>query len=318
MKNLHRFVTKNKENWRELEVLVQRGEKGLRSLSDDELDKMGRLYRQTASDLALAQRDFPRQKVAVYLNNLVGRAHALIYQEKPMQKLTILRFFTHTFPQIYRQLAPYTLLAFLIFLLPAIIAFGAVVRQPQSIYTIMGENVEVLVQQVEEGKMWTEIPLFVRSAASTFILTNNIKVMFLTFAGGVTAGLLTFYVLLSNGLHMGALFGLLQVHGMSGKLAEFVVAHGFIELSVIFFIGGVGLYIGDGLLRPGLQSRRDALMERTMTGVRAVLGCIPLLIVAGIIEGFLSPSILPWGIKAGVGIISGVVLYSYWLLAGRD
>ena len=116
---------------------------------------------------------------------------------------------------------------------------------------VEGPGIAPLVDQVEQGQLWTEIAPAVRSAASAFILTNNIQVMFMTLAGGMTAGLYTGWILISNGLHMGAIFGLLQAHSMAAGLGEFVMAHGFIELSVIFLAGGCGLYIGDGLLRPG-------------------------------------------------------------------
>ena len=309
MKNLSQFVGRNQSDWRRLEALLDRAEKKMQALSDEELDDLGRLYRRATSDLALAQRDFPDQKVTRYLNGLVARAHAAIYRGEPMRARALRVFFFRTFPRIYRQLWPYTLTAFLVFLVPAIIAFFVVLRNPDAITLVLGQGVQKIVQQVKEGKMWTEIAPQVRSAASTAILTNNIQVMFLTFAGGVTAGLLTLYVLFSNGLHIGAVFGLLQAYGMSANLAAFIIAHGVIELSVIFLSGGVGLYMGDGLLRPGLQRRRDALAARARTGVQAILGSIPLLIIAGLIEGFISPSALPWQFKAAVGVGTGLLLY---------
>ena len=186
------------------------------------------------------------------------------------------------------------------------------------VYTILGPGVAGLVKNVEDGKLWTEIAPGVRSAASALILTNNIQVMFLTFAGGITAGLLTTYVLLFNGLTLGAIFGLLQAHGPAGGLAESVVAHGFIELSVIFLAGGCGLYLGDGLIRPGPLSRREALIRRGNVAVRLILGCMPLLILAGLIEGFISPSGLPWWIKLIVGLSTGILLHWYWLGANRQ
>ncbi len=317
MKNLNQFVGKKQSDWRKLEALLDRAEKRIQAFSDEELDELGKLYRQAASDLALAQRDFPGQKVTRYLNGIVARSHAVIYRGDPMKVRTIRTFFARTFPQIYRKLWPYTLIAFLVFLIPAIIAFFVVLRNPDAITRLLGQDVQELVKQVEQGEMWTEIAPAVRSTASTAILTNNIQVMFFSFAGGVTAGLLTLYVLFFNGLQIGALFGLLQAHGMSANLATFIIAHGVIELSVIFLSGGIGLYIGDGLLRPGLQRRRDALADRARTGVQAILGSIPLLVIAGLIEGFISPSALPWQIKAAVGAGSGLLLYGYWLLAGR-
>jgi uncharacterized membrane protein SpoIIM required for sporulation len=261
----------------------------------------------------MAQRDFPNQKVVAYLNQLVARAHALIYRSEPLQWHQVRQFYAHTFPQLYRQILPYTTLAVLLFLLPALTAYFMVWSQPDTIYVILGPEVAGLVRQVENGELWIDIAPSVRSAASTLILTNNIQVMFLTFAGGITAGLLTVWVLILNGLHLGAIFGLLQAHGLSAGLAGFVVAHGFIELSVIFLAGGCGLYLGDGLIRPGLLSRQEALIRRGNLAVRLILGSVPLLVMAGLIEGFISPSSLPWWIKLGVGLATGAALHGYWL-----
>ena len=235
-----------------------------------------------------------------------------------MRRQALVHFYRRDFPLLYRAFLPYTSLCFGVFLIGAMIAFFVTWRSPDAIYVFAGDGIAGLVEQVEAGKMWTEIAPTERSAASSFILTNNIRVMFLTFAGGMTAGLLTFWVILSNGLNIGAIFGLLQAHGMSGNLAEFVVAHGFIELSVIFLAGGCGLYMGDALIRPGLLTRRTALIQRSRQSVQLILGCVPLLILAGVIEGFISPSGLPWPVKLAVGLLTGVLLHYYWLYVGND
>lgn len=261
----------------------------------------------------MAQRDYGGQRVAVYLHQLVARAHALIYREEPLRWVRLVRFYTETFPRLYRRLLPYTVLAFLLFLVPAVAGFVLVAGRPELIYTLLGPGVRDLVRKVEGGELWTQIAPTVRSAASAIILTNNIQVMFLTFAGGITAGLFTGFILLLNGLQIGAIFGLLQVHGLSAGLAEFIVAHGPIELSVIFLAGGCGLYVGDGLIRPGLLARRAALIQRAQLGGRLILACVPLLVLAGLIEGFISPSALPWWVKALVGLATGIALYAYWL-----
>jgi len=314
--NLDTFLEQRRPHWQELETLLNRTRTHLRGLSAQELAALGRLYQAATADLALAQRDFPNQRVTLYLNQLVGRAHAHIYREEPLRWRWLLDFYRQTFPQLYRALLPYTILAFGLFIIPAVLAFFVVVRNPDAIYIIEGPGIEGLVRKVEQGKLWTEIAPSVRSAASSVILTNNIQVTFFTFAGGITAGLLSAWIVISNGLSIGAIFGLLQAHHLSAGLAEFVVAHGFIELSVVFVAGGCGLYLGDGLLRPGLQSRRAALIERGQFGVRVILGCAPLLIVAGLIEGFISPSGLPWFIKLLVGLVTGSLLYYYWLRVG--
>lgn len=283
----------------------------------EQIETLGRLYRLASADLALAQRDFPRQQVTQYLNQLVSRSHALIYRPDPVSRRAFARFFTTEFPQLYRELLPYTSVAFLLFWLTALAAFWVVWQTPDSIYVIAGPGIAPLVREVESGELWTDIAPAARSAASALILTNNIQVTFFALAGGITAGVLTVFIMLTNGLQIGAIFGLLQAHALSSGLAEFVVAHGFIELSVIFVAGGCGLYMGDALLRPGLQGRGAALIQRGRRAVQVVLGCAPLLVLAGVIEGFISPSGLPWAVKLGVGLGTGVLLHLYWLGAGR-
>ncbi len=316
--NVDQFVQQRQTHWQRLELLISRSQDKAYTLPEHELEELGRLYRQATSDLALAQRDFGGHRVGGYLNRLVGQTHALIYQGEPLTRRGLVRFFTESFPRLYRHILSYTTVAFLLFLLPALVGFGVVWQQPDAIYVLLGPGISDLVHTVEAGEMWTEIAPTVRATASTAIMTNNIRVSFLAYAGSMTGGLLTLYVLIFNGLNIGAIFGLLQAHGMSGGLAEFITAHGFIELSVIFLAGGCGLYVGDGLVRPGLLARRDALVRRGRETVALILGCIPLLILAGLIEGFLSPSGLHWGIKLGVGLVTGVLLHGYWLRMARE
>jgi len=301
-----------------MEELLRQAHRSPRSLAGPQLDELGSLYQSLTADLALAQRDFPNQQVTRYLNQLVGRAHTLIYQGEPVRWRQIKAFYRYQFPSLYRELLPYTLAAFVLFLVPALGAGLVVAADPAAIYVIEGAEIAGLVEEVEGGNLWINIAPGVRSAASSLIMTNNIQVMFLTFAGGLSGGLLTLWVLANNGMHFGAIFGLLSAHGLAHGLAEFVIAHGVIELSVIFLAGGCGLSIGDGIVRPGLLSRKDALLKRTHVGAQLILGCVPLLVIAGLLEGFLSPSAAPWWIKTMAGLASGILLYAYWLGARRQ
>jgi uncharacterized membrane protein SpoIIM required for sporulation len=315
MMNLDEFMRQRSSTWQQLENLLLRVKRTPEAMTLDEIETLGRLYRMATADLALAQRDFPKQKIALYLNQLVSQAHSTIYRSELVGGRQLRHFVLVTFPQLY--LLPYTIVSFALFFVAAIAAFFIVWRDPEVIYLLFGPGIAPLVREVEQGKLWIEIEPAARASASAFILTNNIQVTFTTFAGGVTAGLFTAYILLYNGLNIGGIFGLLQAHNLSAGLAEFVVAHGFVELSVIFVAGGCGLAMGDALLRPGLQTRGAALIARARAAVLVILGCAPLLVGSGIIEGFISPSGLPWWVKLAVGMVTGVALHAYWLLAGR-
>jgi len=180
-------------------------------------------------------------------------------------------------------------------------------------------GVEVVINDIRAGReWWKSINDDGRSASAALITTNNIRVAILAFAGGVLLGALTLFVLAQNGLLLGVVAGAAQAYGFSGNLWGFVAAHGVIELSVIIIAGGAGLQLGWAVARPGLITRRAALVLAARRAVRLILGCALLLVVAGAIEGFISPSDLPLTVKLAVAVLSGAALYAYLLLAGRE
>src|SRR5262249_15021553 len=146
---------------------------------------------------------------------------------------------------------------------------------------------------LERHDLWTHIPAPERPYAATAIMTNNIQVTFLAFAGGSLLGLLTVIVLVLNGVNLGAIAGLCQVYGASLDLWSFVFPHGFIELTVICLGGGAGLRLADAILRPGMLSRAQSLRAAALEAVQMLLGGAGLLVIAGLIEGNISPSETP-------------------------
>jgi uncharacterized membrane protein SpoIIM required for sporulation len=308
-----------KENWTALNALVERGQRQIDSLSPEDVQLLGRLYRQTTSDLAMAQRDFPRHQVTAYLNQLVGRAHAAIYRDEPLQTNRLVDFVRRGFPRLFRKTLPFTLAAALLFILPALATGVSTFLAPQSALWLLPVEVQSLIPTIEERELWVDIPIKERPYASSFIMQNNIRVSFLAFASGMTAGLMTVWVMILNGLILGGLTGLTAHYGVGWELWNFVIGHGVLELSVIFMAGGSGLMLGWAILRPGLMRRRDALTAAAQDAVKLLLGAVPMLVVAGMIEGFISPAenISPL-FKWGVGILSGLLFYAYLFLAGRE
>ncbi|MFZ6031319.1 MAG: stage II sporulation protein M [Chloroflexota bacterium] len=312
------FLKTRKVGWEALDKLLQKGQYQPASLSPADIQKLGQYYRAVTSDLALARRDFPNHPVVTYLNQLVARAHAFIYRSEPLAMVRLKRFVLYGFPQVFRQTLPFTLTALFLFLVPALLVGGVIFVWPQSAYALLPQSVHEMIPMLEQQTLWTNIPVAERPYASSFIMRNNIQVSFLAFASGVTGGLLTLWILVMNGLILGGLLGLASHYGVGFDLATFVIGHGVIELSVIFMAGGSGLMLGWALLRPGLLRRRDALAVAAQKSVRLLLGAVPWLVVAGVIEGFLSPHEgFPWFLKWGVGVLSGVLFYGYLLWGMR-
>src|SRR4051812_43272678 len=163
--NLDELMRQRSPTWQQLAALLERVKRKPEGMTLEEIETLGRLYRMTTADLALAQRDFAKQRVTLYLNQLVSEAHATIYRSEPLGWRQLRHFALVEFPQLYRALLPYTSVAFALTLLPAIIAFFAVWHDTNVIYLIEGPGIAPLVHQVEQGKLWTEIAPAARSAA---------------------------------------------------------------------------------------------------------------------------------------------------------
>jgi uncharacterized membrane protein SpoIIM required for sporulation len=304
-----RWLEKRRPHWMRLEQLVALSGRGsVASLKPAELQELALLYRQSASDLASVREDPASKQLAVYLNQLLGRAHNLIYMGRRSSRRGIWTFYKDTYPAIFRETFPDTFAAFVLFLAAAFAGFLMGIADPAFSRFFLGPQ---MIETIERHKMWTQSIVTIKPLASSAILTNNISVAFSTFALGITAGIGTVYMMLLNGLMMGVVAVACWREGMSLPLWSFVAAHGVLELPAIFIAGGAGIGIARGLLFPGTLPRRESLVRAGTRSVKLVLGTIPMLLVAGFVEGFVSPSDLPAKIKfmlaGGLGTL--LVLY---------
>src|SRR6185436_8589644 len=316
---LDRFITERKNAWERLEELLSRVDRSaLRRLNREEVRELGHSYRRTAADLAVARAESRDPRLINYLNSLVIRAHGRIYRADAQGGRRIREFFGRDFPRTFRRTWRYTATAFGVFCLFGAIAFFGTRHDPDfSEFAGVSPYFREIV--INHRTHWWERLNEANQIGSTAIFTNNIRVTFYTFALGAIFGVGTLYVLAFNGASFGAILALTYRAGFGNDLLlGFVISHGVIELTCIFIAGGAGLLIGTALLMPGNLSRADALKSRGMDAVRLIIGCIPVLVVAGIIEGFISPQPISPLIKIGIGVLTGIALYSYLLLAGRE
>jgi len=303
----NRWLDRRKPYWERLEQLVKVAQTNSKKMSGAELQELGLLYRQTAADLSAVTEERMDIHVATYLNGLLGKGHNLLHAGQERERNHLATFYLVEYPRVFRETFGLTAAATLIFLLAAIAGWAVTVRDPGFAHHLLGPK---MMDSIERKKMWTDSVVAVQPMAASAIATNNLSVTFTTFALGIT-GVGTVWMLVFNGLLLGVVGAATQQAGMALKLWSFVAPHGVLELPAIFIAGGAGLEIARGLFFPGLLPRRDSVAIAGRRAVKLLLGTIPLLVVAGLTEGFFSPTNAPVGWKFFVAGLLFSVLCVY-------
>jgi uncharacterized membrane protein SpoIIM required for sporulation/uncharacterized RDD family membrane protein YckC len=320
----HAIVASGTPRWSSFATQLDRAQRsGLRSLGEVGVRDFVAEYRDLAADLARLQtaaRGRERDEV-FYLSRLMAGAHNLLYRGRALAFTDLWRTFAIDAPREVRRSARPILLAALLMFGPAIIAYTAVVRDPSVarvfIPPAMLDRAEDGVRRAREGRGYISDPELFRPVMATSIIANNVQVAFSAFALGIGLGLGTVLVLVTNGVSLGGVFGLYASKGIATLLLKFVAPHGVLELTAICVAGGAGLLLAAAVLVPGDRTRSAALRENGRRAIRLVAATVVLLLVAGTLEGFVSPiETWPLGGKLAVSAATAVFLVIY-LLGGR-
>ncbi|PZS21686.1 MAG: hypothetical protein DLM61_27605 [Pseudonocardiales bacterium] len=310
--NLERFQTEREPRWRELERLLEDARGRAERLGPDGVRRLGERYRGAAADLALARRRFAGDPIVARLEDLVGRARPLVY-DATRERGSLLTFASRGYwRRIAERPAP-VLLAWALLVGAGILGLlwsrhdpgAALGLVPSGFRGGMRHSSDLALSPGEQ------------SAFSTQIFTNNIRVSFVAFAGGLGAGLPTGAALLYNGLLLGVIGGLAGQAGGGETFFELVFPHGVLLLSCIAVTGAAGLRVGWALVVPGRRRRTVALQAEARRAVEVVLGTIPWLVLAGLVEGFLTPRGLGLAAVLAVGLGLGTVFWGLVLWRGR-
>jgi uncharacterized membrane protein SpoIIM required for sporulation len=306
----NRWLEKRRPYWDRLsKLLAQAGSGGVGQLTRAELQETALLYRQVASDLSTLRQDATARAYAEHVNQLLARAHNIIYSTRRTSFLGLLRYMRDGYPAVFQRNMRYVIVSLLITLAGGALGSVLTMARPQFMRTMLGPQ---MVATIERHEMWTHSVVAVKPAASAWIMTNNLSVCFITFAGGITFGALTLFSLFNNGMLLGVIGVACQQHGMAVDLWSFVAPHGSLELPSIILSGAAGLRLAHGVVFPGIYGWRDSIALAGSEASHLVAGIIPLLIVAGTLEGFFSPSNAPVWLKFTVGAMLFTLL-NLWL-----
>ena len=270
---------------------------------------MALLYRQVAADLSVLRRDATARAYAAHVNQLLARAHHIIYSGRKTNLLTLFRFLRDRYPAIFQRQIGYVLASVLVSVAWGIVGAAVTTARPEFMRHFLGPE---MIATLERHKMWTDSVVSVAPMASSYIMTNNLTVSFVTFAGGIVFGIGTFFYLFVNGMMLGVIGAACHQYGMSIALWSFVAAHGSLELPSILIAGAAGFRLGRAMLFPGSLRWKESVARGGIEATQLVSGIIPLLVVAGCLEGFFSPSQAPIWLKFTVGGLLFILLL-LWL-----
>ena len=305
------WITSHRARWERLNQLIQQYSKPhLKKLSKKEVRELGNLYRSTASDLAVAQMRFPNHEICFFLNDLVSRGHQVVYSHAPTERQQVLFLLIKEVPSIFRSHISSFFIALGLFTIWMLVGFVVTQYNPAASELFLDSHT---LGKLEEGELWTKsiFNVIPSSVASVSILANNISVALVAFAGGLTAGILTFYLVTLNGLMLGVVLSACLNYRLHTQILTFVVAHGLTEICAILVASMGGFMVARAILAPGELPRRDALNVFGQKAIKLVLICVVTLGILGFVEGYISPS---ESIPALFKIILGSGLLSLFLL----
>ena len=304
--NLDSFIRAREPSWAELDGLVRSAKGRPERLGPDGVHRLGALYRAAVADLARGRRASPTDPTVRALEELVNRARATLYAVPPT-RASARSYLRAGYWQAVRERGRVVLLAWVLLLGSAALATVWALHDPGGAAGVVPGSLAG-----GGGGPHRAIGLAAGQAAalSVSIFTNNIGVTFTSFASGIVFGILPAFSLLYNGLILGAVGGIASATSHATDVIELIVPHGVLELSCIAVCAAAGMRMGWALVEPGNRRRLDALAAEAPRAVLLVLATAPWLVLAGLVEGFVTPhhlALVP-ALAVGIGLAA-----PYWL-----
>ena len=308
------FIQANRDTWARLDELVRRaGSSGAR-LSADEVDELVQLHLRVSSQLSTARTHLDDPDLAAHLSRLVARSSAVVHGTRPRTLATLLRGVTQVFPAAVWHARTAIAVSTLVFVASFAVMTVWLAASPEAVAAMGPEQFRQAYLEEDFEAYYSAEPA---TAFAARVFTNNAAVGALAFGSGILWGIPTLYVLLLNGVNVGLAAGLFHAAGDPAQFWGLILPHGLLELTAVFIAGGAGLKLGWSAIAPGDRPRRDALAEEGRRSVAIVLGLVLVFLIAGLLEGYVTPQ--PWSapVRVGIGAVVWAAVTGWLVLAGR-
>lgn len=312
--DVDRFIITNQASWIRLEQLAAAAGSGGTRLRPSDVDELVQLYQRASTHLSHARTQHADPALIARLTRLVATSGGIIYGTRSRSLAGIGRFFTTSFPAAVWHARRFVMAAAVLMFVPALILGVWIARSDAALEASAPDALREAYVEDDFEQYYSSAPA---SEFAASVTVNNIQVGFLAFGAGIFVCVLTAFILVNNGLNLGFAAGLFAAVGQQPKFYGLILPHGLLELSAIVVAGGAGLAVGWTIIDPGDRSRTEALAEQGRRSAVIALGLMLAFVVAGTIEGFVTPSGLPTSLRVGIGVAVAAAFWTYVLVLGR-
>ena len=312
--DVDRFITTHQASWTRLEQLTAAARGGGRRLTPADVDELVQLYQRASTHLSHARTERADPALVAKLTSVVGAAAGVLYGARSRSLTGIGRFFTTSFPAAVFHARRFVVAAAVLLFVPAIVMGIWLGNSEEALQASAPDAVREAYVARDFEEYYSSAPA---GEFASSVTVNNIQVAFFAFGAGVLLCVVTAFILANNGLNIGFAAGLFAANDQSAKFYGLILPHGLLELSAIVVAGAAGLAVGWTIIAPGDRTRADALAEQGRRSAVIALGLALAFVMAGIIEGFVTPSGLPTAARVGIGAAVFTLFWTYVYVLGR-
>lgn len=306
------FIKRNQERWQVIE-------QNLKAARPPHPDRLAEIFIQLTDDLSFARTQYPHSRVTHYLNGLASKIHEQIYRNKKEEKSRFITFWKFEVPMLLYESRRQILYAFILFMLAAAIGGLSALYDETFVRLILGDAyVNMTIENIKSGNPMAVYGSLQETDMFFMITFNNIKVSMLAFAAGLFFSVGTGFILFKNGIMVGAFLVFFYKQGLLLHSLSVIMLHGTIELPSVVVAGAAGFVMGNSFLFPGTYPRLYSFKEGVKRGMKIVIGLIPLFIVAGFIESFITRyALMPVLVKIFIIGLSALLILYYFVIYPR-